>query len=158
MQEQNATPFTFKEWLGGFIKITAILITIAVVLCGAFFLITMPQFLETTKTDRALAGEKTSLFTYIFKNKPQINANPTIDPNNSFSNFLGCNFEINCKDDYKEVIILVELINRDGAVYKQDYITFEDCDEGKKYSKTYTLTAEEILKTGDLHYELYKYK
>lgn len=123
----------------------------------AAFIILCHIFLSPLLAERA--GEKTNFFTALFKETPNISHSLALDYDENHTRlYLGSDFTLECKDDYKEVTILIELINRDGAVYKQDYITFKDCNEGKKYSKTYTLTDEEILKTDGLHYELYKYK
>ncbi len=140
--------FLSKRWKALFASVLVALI-IAIILCNIFL---SPLLAEQ-------AGEKTGFFTALFKDAPGISAKPTVEYDNDHSRiYLGCDFTANCKDNYKEVVILLELEDHNGVIYKREYITFANCKEGNKYSQTYTLSTEEILKTGDLHYELYKYK
>ncbi len=102
-------------------------------------------------------GEETSWFTALTKEKPSIYAYPSYDPNGDLSEFLGYNFGINCKDDYKEVIVAVYYIDKNDNLIKTDYITFKDCKKGQKPEKFYAFTTYDILTVEDVNYELYKY-
>lgn len=103
-------------------------------------------------------GEKTSWFTILTKEKPGIYASPSYDPNGNLAEFLGYEFEIKCHDDYKEVVIAVRFKDEKYNLVKTDYITFENCKEGKNYKQLYTFTTLEILTIKHVSYDLYEYK
>lgn len=103
-------------------------------------------------------GEETSWFTALTKEKPSIYASPSYDPNGDFSEFLGYEFGVNCKDDYKEVTIVIYYKDENYNLIKKDYITFENCKEGQRKEQLYTFTTHDILTIKHVDYELYKYK
>ena len=116
--------------------------------------VTIPQRLE----EQGNTGEKTNIFTALFKDAPSVNTDYDFDFSTDGEHiFLGFDVVVNCKANYNEVVAKIEFKDQSGAIFKTSYITFEDCKEGNVYRKKYNLSAEEILLTNSVRCTLYKY-
>ena len=140
--------------------IEVILISLAVILVFLMVTspITIPVITNIYSERKDDAGQETNFFTILFKDVPEVSVKPDIDL--SIDNqwiYLGTDITVKCNANYKKVIIKIDLINHNNAIYKTSYITFEDCEKGQSYQEDYHLSAEEILKTQNIRCELYKY-
>ena len=125
-----------------FLKIT---ITCAII---AFFLtamITLGIGVATKYNNNTNAGAA-DFWTAITKDAPTCRVREEID----FEQLTTITIDVSCKDDYKCIVVTINLIGENNKSFTKHNIAKLDCEKDNSYKLNHTFTLEEIVRAKDV--------
>ena len=138
----------------GFLLIIKLFVISAIVIALSFFAIGYTAMYNELKDHPNRYGEKTSVFTTMFKSPPTVTYKDADDLTEATSVIL----LLKANDDYKEVVIELRIYDENDVIIKTTHLTQTDLTEGETYSLTYNLSLTELANASYSEASVYKYK